>query len=90
MWGARSMNSLFGRLKSTYPDYDSVLHAPTSEIEDKIHYHNIMTSHLIEIRNYYFKKNRQTFFTVGGQLIIYIFILQSSKRSESHPLRRFP
>lgn len=31
-------NSLraFGRLKSTYPDYDSVLRAPTSEIEDKI------------------------------------------------------
>ncbi|QKF93805.1 polyA polymerase [Fadolivirus algeromassiliense] len=29
-------------------------------IEDKYHYHNIMTSHLIEIRNYYLEKNKKT------------------------------
>lgn len=29
-------------------------------IEDKQHYHNIMTSHLIEMRNYYLRKNNKT------------------------------
>lgn len=29
-------------------------------VEEKLHYHNIMTSHLIEMRNYYLKKNKLT------------------------------
>ena len=37
----------------------SLLRVRTNEIEDKIHYHNIMTSHLVDIRNYYLKKNKK-------------------------------
>lgn len=29
-------------------------------VEEKQHYHNIMTSHLVEMRNYYLKKNKLT------------------------------
>jgi hypothetical protein len=38
----------------------SHLRVRTNEIEAKIHYHNIMTSHLVDMRNYYFKKNKKT------------------------------
>jgi hypothetical protein len=38
----------------------STFRAKVNNIEDKYHYHNIMTSHLIEIRNYYLKKNKLT------------------------------
>lgn len=38
----------------------SGLRVRVNEVEDKYHYHNIMTSHLIEIRNYYLKKNKKT------------------------------
>ena len=31
-----------------------------NSVEEKQHYHNIMTSHLIEIRNYYLEKNKKT------------------------------
>lgn len=38
----------------------SGLRVRISEIDDKQHYHNIMTSHLVEMRNYYLKKNNKT------------------------------
>lgn len=34
--------------------------ARVNMIEDKYHYHNIMTSQLIEMRNYYLEKNKKT------------------------------
>jgi len=36
------------------------LRVKVNEIENKIQYHNIMTSHLIEMREYYFKKHKKT------------------------------
>lgn len=38
----------------------SGLRTRVNSIEDKYQYHNIMTSHLVEIRNYYFEKNKKT------------------------------
>ena len=38
----------------------STFRAKVNNVEDKYHYHNIMTSHLIEMRNYYLKKNKLT------------------------------
>lgn len=37
----------------------SLLRVRINEVEDKIHYHNIVTSHLIEMREYFFKKNNK-------------------------------
>ncbi|ARF09786.1 hypothetical protein Indivirus_3_35 [Indivirus ILV1] len=42
-----------------YMNLVSLLRVKTNEVEDKIHYHNIMTSQLIEIRDYYFKKTKK-------------------------------
>ncbi len=33
-----------------------------NELTDKCHYHNVFTSHLIEIRNHYFEKTNKNFF----------------------------
>lgn len=38
----------------------SGLRVRINSVEDKCHYHNVMTSHLIEMRNYYFEKNKKT------------------------------
>lgn len=38
----------------------SGLRVRVNGVEDKQHYHNIMTSQLIEIRNYYLEKNKKT------------------------------
>lgn len=42
-----------------YMNLVSLLKVRINEIEEKVHYHNIMTSHLIEIRDYYFKKTKK-------------------------------
>lgn len=42
-----------------YMNLVSLLRVRINEVEEKIHYHNIMTSHLIEIRDYYFKKTKK-------------------------------
>jgi len=36
------------------------LRAKVNDLADKYHFHNIMTSHLVEMRNYYLKKNKKT------------------------------
>lgn len=38
----------------------SGLRARVTDIENKQHYHNIMTSHLVEMRNYYLEKHNKT------------------------------
>ena len=38
----------------------SGLRVKINAIEEKQHYHNIMTSHLVEMRNYYLEKNNKT------------------------------
>ncbi len=37
----------------------ALLRVRVNEIEDKVHYHNITTSHLIEMRDYFFKKHKK-------------------------------
>lgn len=36
------------------------LRAKVNDLSEKYNYHNIMTSHLVEMRNYYLKKNKKT------------------------------
>lgn len=38
----------------------SGLRVKVNDVEDKIHYHNVVTSHLVEMRNYYLEKNKKT------------------------------
>jgi hypothetical protein len=40
----------------------SLLRVRINKIEDKVHYHNIMTSQLIEMRKYFFKKHNKNLF----------------------------